>query len=188
MFAKAFLILMIGAIGFQDKPQAAGPLPYTESEAYEVYSAILPKGEDVMNKFVIISETIPEVMCLSPVEGSKADIDAAIANYKKLNAKTRLLKRNFKIERAYELVPRARIESIFKYANGWQEFHEFYPRSSGYISLSAVGFNANKTIAIVGIGDFCGLNCGGEQLAVLEKKQGRWQLLKGKGSRCGWIS
>jgi hypothetical protein len=49
--------------------------------------------------------------------------------------------------------------------------------TGGLVEVSAVGFNADKTVAIVYVGHHCGLLCGGGAVHVLLKKQGRWQPL-----------
>jgi hypothetical protein len=56
------------------------------------------------------------------------------------------------------------------------------------IELSAVGFNADETIAVVFIGYHCGEECRGGEFRALEKKTGKWKLLTGKGlwNHCVW--
>lgn len=68
----------------------------------------------------------------------------------------------------------------------WKTFYDRYPDSGGWIELSAVGFNTEKTVAVVYIGHNCGVLCGGGHFHVLQKREGKWQPLKWKGSSCAW--
>jgi hypothetical protein len=70
----------------------------------------------------------------------------------------------------------------------WEGFYQRYPNSGGWIELSAVGFNATKTVAVVYMGHHCGSLCGGGGFHVLEKKNGQWVPLEWKGSSCGWAA
>jgi hypothetical protein len=74
-------------------------------------------------------------------------------------------------------------------ADGWDAFFGKYPDSRGYIELSAVGFNADKTLAVVYMGHHCHYLCGGGTQHMLEKVDGQWQpaKLKAKGG-CSWAS
>jgi hypothetical protein len=58
-------------------------------------------------------------------------------------------------------------------------FPQRYPTYQGWIEVSAVGFNSDKTIAIVYLGYHCGEQCEGGEFKALEKKEGRWQLFTG---------
>ena len=70
----------------------------------------------------------------------------------------------------------------------WDKFYRAYRDSAGFVYLSAVGFNADKTVAVVSIGHWCGGLCGEGQYHVLQKKDGRWIPLEWKGDRCSWES
>ena len=59
-------------------------------------------------------------------------------DYVKINARSRLLQRNFTLPNPYTLVARDEMQSKF-------------PR----IELSAVGFNADKSVAVVYMGHWC---------------------------------
>lgn len=72
--------------------------------------------------------------------------------------------------------------------DGWKAFYESHPDSSGWIELSAVGFNADKTVAVIYHGHHCGNLCGGGGFTVLRKKEGKWQPWQFKGAGCAWAS
>ena len=47
--------------------------------------------------------------------------------------------------------------------------------TEGTLSLTEIAFDKSHTHALVGFGVRCGLQCGWEQVIVLEKVKGRWQ-------------
>jgi hypothetical protein len=174
-----FLIIcaFLGQSASQKKKQEL----YDLADAYEVYSAILPSEWPWRvahaKKLTIRSETVPYTSCLrvgvekrapQPVAGATLpskdeDIDIAIANYLQLNKEARLLKRAFRIDLPYELTSKDDLSV------------QQAPDTGGLIEVSAVGFNADKTIAVVYMGHHCGMLCGGGAIHVLVKSQGRWQ-------------
>jgi hypothetical protein len=171
------------------------PAAYEDKEAYEVYSTILPTEWPVRaakaKSLVIQTENRAYRMCLNPEGESAQAVGPAIAAYNELSKKTWLLQRSFELEIPYQLVAAVDLEAFFKSdlkRGGWPGFYQQYPDSGGYIELSAVGFNDDKTVAVLYIGHHCGMLCGGGQFHVLQKKDGKWQPLKWQGTSCSWVS
>lgn len=168
---------------------------YDDTEAYKVYSAILPQEwpweEADATTLVIRIETEPYGMCINPDRESGKIVGTAIADYKKKNGGKWLLQREFDIDKPYEMVSSSEIDTIFQTegVGGWKQFYERHPDSGGWIELSAVGFNPLKTIAVVYAGHFCGGLCGGGTFHVLQKVDGKWIPLRLKGGKsCAWAS
>jgi hypothetical protein len=173
-------------------PEAQTPI-YDVVEAYEVYAAILPSEwswkDAKAKRLVIRANTTNSNMCLQPDADSAKLIGAAIANYVQQNQHAWLLQSRLKIEKPYVLLSPEGIKSTFdRSPGGWEAFYQMYPDSGGIIDLSAVGFNADKTIPIVYSGHDCGSLCGGGGFSVLQKKAGKWESLPWKGSACAWVS
>jgi len=183
---SSLLLYQSGAVSADNQPK-----PYEGAEAYEVYSAILPTERpwrvDNAKSLVIQSETKGYEMCLRPDEQSEKIIGSAISEYVKLNEKNWLLKRGLSIEKPYELISYDELSSALK-QGWWEDFYKRYPNSGGWIELSAVGFNADKTVAVVYMGHYCGGLCGGGGFHVLRKKAGKWAPLEWKGESCIWRS
>jgi hypothetical protein len=167
---------------------------YDVHEAYKVYSAILPTiGQSPL---VIGAETRTPEICLQPLDAqSESVLRPAIDNYVELNALPGQLQKHFDINRHYDLLAEEELKATFRNGmngspsmGGWKTFYERHPDSEGLIELSAVGFNADKTIAVVFIGYHCGEECRGGEFRALEKKGGKWQLLTGRGlwNHCVW--
>lgn len=164
---------------------------YEDQEAYEIYSVILssewPLRVAHAKNLIIQTETKGYEMCLRPKEDWEEKVGPAISDYVRLNAKPSLLQRKINIEVPYQLIPVDELSSVIQRA-GWKGFYQQYPHSGGWVELSAVGFNKDKTVAVVYMGHHCGHLCGGGGFHVLEKKSGRWVPLDWKGSSCAWVS
>ena len=139
-------------------------------------------------KLVIHNKASAFEMCIKTEGESKEILKDAISDYIELSKKGWLLQRRFKIEKPYELITSNELKSTFD-RGSWEKFNERYPNSGGYIELSTVGFNKDKTVAIVHMGHYCGSLCGGGTFYVLQKKEGKWrQLTRSRWTSCFWIS
>lgn len=165
--------------------RATAAQPYDLAEAYQVYSALLPREESVgfaKGTLVIQQETVsrtePPEPCVTP--DAAVRFKDAIADYKRVNSKPRLLQRQFQIDEPYEIVNSDTIDLLFKQGD-WDGFYTRYPGSGGYVTLSGVGFNQDQTRAIVYSGSVCGNLCGRWSLHLLEKIAGKWREVAGVG-------
>ena len=195
MLPQILLLLIASTLPLQST--SASPnnsqTQYETTEAYEVYSAILPSEWPwrvaKAKRLVIRSATNGYQMCLRPEKEYEELIGPAISDYERLNQKTWQLQRNFRIEKPYEIITAEELKSTFEQGlEGWKKFYERHPESGGWIELSAVGFNTDKTIAVVYMGHSCGGLCGGGGFHVLQKSEGKWMPLYWKGLSCAWAS
>jgi hypothetical protein len=179
------LLLFQGAVSSSDKAP-----PYEVQEAYEVYSAILPSEWPLRvahaKRLIIQTETKAFEMCLRPETDWQEKVGPAISDYVRANAKPSLLQPRITVDIPYRLI--AADELKFVQTADWDRFFQRYPDSGGWMELSAVGFNANKTVAVVYMGHHCGPLCGGGGFHVLEKKDGKWVNLHWNGSGCAWAA
>lgn len=168
------------------------PQPYSNQDAYQIYDLLVPHEETYCTKTrVIVQETIQEGMgardlasCVSPLVAP--EFRDAIANFRAANKTRWVLQRQFELDKPYELVTSDAIEAIFKQGEGakaktdppleggWRAFYERYPSSGGYVVLSAVGFNRDKTRAVVYSGASCGSLCGAWSFHLFKKVNGKW--------------
>lgn len=200
MLRPTILLFIAFSLLFQSAPahQELQPMPYEDAEAYRVYSAILQTEEAselTQKKGVVIrSETDGYKMCLKPEQESVAMMSSAIAEYVRLNEKPHRLLRAFDNNIQHDLITADDLKSIFEQGDkgdvmgGWNNFYKTYPNSGGYTTLSAVGFNEDKSVAVVYQGHHCGGLCGEGRFHVLQKKDGKWRPLEWKGNWCSWIS
>jgi len=197
MLGQLILLLILSSVLCQSASRTDSlPPSYEDVKAYEVYSAVLPLEWPLQvahaKELVIRRETQSYEMCLRPEKEWDEKIRPAISDYVKLNASPWLLQREFDIEIPYQLLTADELKSIAEQGGteqgGWNSFSQQYPDSGGWIELSAVGFNADKTVAVVYVGHHCGMQCGGGGFHVLEKRDGKWAPMDWKGARCGWVS
>ena len=185
MFGEILLLLLFSSVPTQTTSSA-----YNDADAYEVYVTILPSEWPLRvahaKQLVIRRETRAYEMCLKPDTEIQARVGPAIADYIKQNAKKWLLQPRFSFAIPYQLFEGS-LDAVLK-QGGWDEYYRQYPESGGLIELSAVGFNVDKTVAVVYIGRSCGPLCGGGTFHVLEKVDGKWKPFEWKGSSCAWAS
>ena len=88
----------------------------------------------------------------------------------------------------YTLVSAKDLESLFpkgEFDRAWRRFYSKYPNSSGIISFSNVGFNAEMNQALVSTGRGCGGLCGAGHYVLLSKDDGKWNV---KSKTMTWVS
>lgn len=175
-------------------PESPGKVDaYIDAEAYAVYTSILPTlrppKDAKADHLVIRRETRAYQTCLQPEKEWEPLLKPAIDDYLRLNNNAWSLQPLFRLDIPIELLPQEQIERIMRIGvHCWEEFYRRYPRSGGWIELSAVGFNADKTVAIVYAGWHCHNLCGGGKFHVLQKVDGKWCPLEWKGTWCSWMS
>ena len=69
--------------------------------------------------------------------------------------------------------------------NNWQEFYRRYENAVGYIQFSRIGFNDDKTQAILEAGHFYGSLGAEGSIIYLVKQRGNWVI---KDRRMTWIA
>jgi hypothetical protein len=157
--SRTRLLLALGSILllyplFARQQRSVTIRPYDVAEAYKVYSAVLPAvGEP---RLVISTKTQSSEICLRPLDAqSEIVLRPAINNYLELNAQRWQLQEHFDIKRHYELLAEEELKTTFRNgmngrssAGSWTTYYEHHPASEGLIELSAVGFNADKTVAV----------------------------------------
>lgn len=174
------LLLYIGTPLAQDSSAAQA---YEVADAYQIYSQLIPYQESygfAKGTLIIQEQTVTNAdvagACLSPEVARQ--FKSAISDYRRSQRKRWLLKRLFQIEKPYEIVNEQTLGLLRGHGpEPWHAYYEHYPRSGGWIFMSAVGFNRNKTLAIVYIGSICGGLCGQAQFHLLEKVKGQWKEL-----------
>jgi hypothetical protein len=174
-----------------------------DPDAYAIYNQIIARQWPVRvtkaRRLVIEVETTDwqyyngkklENLCLKPTPGEEGTIGLMRQAFEEANKQVPLLQRKFTIPYEYELVSRESITALLKGKGeeGWKDFYVKYPDSGGSIHLSAVGFNADKTLALVYVGYWCGDICGEGAYYYLKKTDGKWSDIRWPGIQCHWIS
>lgn len=164
------------------------------TEEYAVYSALLNEIKQSPNdgkevKLLVVNERTegPKKMCL-PEEVAKwakeiqaDELKPLLADLLIKNEKRYHLSEQFKLTRQLLLINEEAVSEIFKRRGyeGWDEFYRKYPNSSGYITFSRIGFNKEKTKAIIYREAGCGSLCGYGGYILLNKENGEWKVANG---------
>ncbi len=86
----------------------------------------------------------------------------------------RVLNPRIKFAIGHTLISDAFMEQIFGNGGGWVEFNRRYPNCRGIISLSNVGFNRNKTQALLYIGYQWDWLAGEGRIVLFRKEKTGW--------------
>lgn len=137
--------------------QATDAKPVDDPESYAVYSALLPdwvarhsysSGRRAI--IVIQAETATAPHCWPSGPPMVSAWRLVLQDLKTENATPRAILPGRVPSVPYAVLPKANIEAIFKDPRlGWRHFYQQYPQPAGFAQLSAVGFDARRTKAIV---------------------------------------
>lgn len=108
-----------------------------------------------------------------------------INDFKKENQQSYLLKRQFDLPVSYILISQKEMKNIFENGKGWDDFYKKYPDSQGTMTLSMVGFNADKNQALVYVGNQGHWLAGAGYYILLVKENNVWKIKK---EVMAWIS
>jgi hypothetical protein len=120
--------------------------------------------------------------CFSSGAVADPEWDPVVSNFQQENARVRPLQRLLPLDIPYRLIPHAAIQAddarlALKYPGTWQS----RPESMEYAAVSAVGFNPEKTKAIV----YARVRNRGD-IFSRELRDGKWVAAKRSG--CMWIA
>ena len=126
---------------------------YEDPEAYAVYASILPSTEPL----VLGPMTTTYELCLVPLDDqAETVLRPALDDWLKQNSTRWRLRENLAGTRQATVLSSHELEASFQHGTlgpdskeGWAKFFHQHPTYPGWIEVSAVGFNHDKTIAVV---------------------------------------
>jgi hypothetical protein len=155
-----------------------GPAPITDAEVYAIYSAHLarakPEGRVPPAALIIQAETEnwDSPGCIrEPIESEWQEV---VADYRRKKATVSTIQDRLRVNVPHEFVSKEALLATFRSQGNWAEFHRSHPGSGGYLTFSAIGFNAEKTRAMLHSSYQCGGLCGSGRFYFFEKANGRW--------------
>ena len=159
-------------------------------EEYEIYSTVIKQKYIQPNtKLLIIEErTFRYDFAVDNDEpwrekrkGVTIDRSAAEDYEAKNSSKWLLNKSMFKLPVKLNLITDLDLKAIFHGHWGeleWISYYKRYPESTGFVMLSRIGFNTDRTQGLLYIGSRCGPGCGEINFLLLEKANGTWTTKK----------
>jgi hypothetical protein len=193
----AILLLSITRCGTQPEQtkSANSPPPdqfSVQAEEYEVYSAILGESDKSPAdgkpiKLIVIEDstlTSSEEECHlektfeSGERKITPELKTLFEDYRAKNKKAEKLDRSFNLQKKYILVDKKDVAALFekREEDGWAKFYKKYPGSPGTIAFSRVGFNQDKSKAIVYKVNACGWLCAAGRYILLSKTIDAWKV------------
>ncbi|MFL6374474.1 MAG: hypothetical protein ACJ73D_07405, partial [Pyrinomonadaceae bacterium] len=165
---------------------------YDDPDAFAIYSTLLGNGYSVIRN---TTKTFPAFgegqSCLIAPKNLQPILNPLIKAYRDENKTPRLLTGKLSGVGGYQFVSEELLRQRFfsqDIDEGWDKFHKAFPTSGGIDEVSAVGFNSDRSIALVYYGHTCGGLCGSGRFYVFERKGDKWTKSKLPFSPCEWIS
>lgn len=207
----AVFALSVGPSSSQVYPEASQVID--DPEAYAVYAAVLPTALSTRDKpltvLTLLQKTRAGMDCIGPEKDKKLQPGwrPVVENYRKENARVRLIQSGRSLDVEYSVVTLAQLRTLMQNTG----YSRRSPRSNApgadvfarfpggrLVALSAVGFNSEKTRAMVAMQYDCfpSLEPRSDSAAVcyegkhitLEKQAGRWRVVAPNVLGCFWVA
>lgn len=165
---------------------------YMDADSYQIYAALLQEHKCPF--YVIRAEIVGTPALTARNLGIKGDRNfrrtwgVVMEDFAKQNRTSKLLVHNIPVDTQYELLPSSEIFRSERGQTGWDDFYRRYPSSDGYYWFSAVGFNSERTRAIVKFNHLCGSLCGSGEPHFFQKKNGKWKEVGVNATIPVWVS
>src|SRR5262245_9928607 len=158
-----------------------------DEEDYSVYAALLK--EKFINRdtrrLVIESYTSVDAQTYADLEETikrAAPLTKETTDNFRAKRRPKKLRDRFNLPLQIDLLSKSEIARVFKRtskkSDGWEKFYHLYPSSPGILRLSRIGFNSDKSQALIFVAHSCGLLCGEGNYFVMAKKDGEWTIVK----------
>jgi hypothetical protein len=171
---NAALLFIFGLLTATSGSQVStSPQPYNVAEAYKIYSLLIPRESSYAfgkDRVMIRKEAVEGGGPCLTTSAVKKFADAVVA-FNRVSQKKWVLQPRFQLDKPYKLIGPDEIKALPDYP----------PQSAAasYVEMSTVGFNRDKTQAVLFMGSPCGGLCGGWRFHLLEKVHGKWQEVPG---------
>jgi hypothetical protein len=133
---------------------------------------------------VIAQRTLAFQDCYEPDKQWREMVSPVVVNYEEIN-RARWDLMDSRIPFPHKLISADEMRALFSKGpdRGWKKFHGKYP-DQALLSVSAIGFNNDKTLAMVALESDCGALCGSGGRSFLRKVDGSWQKFQPTGTIC----
>lgn len=186
---SCIIVAVVAVLTFGYEAHSQTARLYTDKEAFKVYSAIMPGV--IAGKTTLVEDTTAKrpVNCLKDESVSDPDLREALADYQHVNERVWILSGEFDTGSKRDFVQRKELDSFFRknVDKGWKKFYRKHPDAAGFVSFSAVGFNQDRSAAVVYSAVSSCAFCASGGLHFMKKGPNGWVELK-DASTCRWIS
>jgi hypothetical protein len=182
-----FLLLAITLLGCGLFTPASTSTPEVdpavlEREEQAVYASFFVHATGTVVLLRDTSTTISNGDTEEYVQGIASELpglsDETLASFVDRNSTPGQLSPNMNIGVDYVLLSPDKLAQITSQPNWGEVLNEMYPNSGGYKIFSRVGFNSTLDQAMLYVGHVAGPMMGGGFYYLMEKKDGRWSIIK----------
>jgi hypothetical protein len=150
-----------------------------QGEEIEVFASYLSGG--IASPQVLITKTAPPDVDVDALNLQLATQGRGIppdvrADFKEKNKSSCPIKPFAGIPNLHFLSQREHDLMFRKASTGWSEFHTTYGKEAEMLLLSRVGFNSEKTLALLHVSGGMGSMAGSGALYLFERKNGKWVI------------
>ncbi len=150
-----------------------------ENEDYAVYSAILADHK-YETKVMVVNDYTAHGL-IADATNLNQEIpnlnEETISGFQTANKEDKKLENNFTTNGRIIFLSEKEESKIFrKNQDGWARFYKKYPKARGIVTFSRVGFNQERTQALVSVSYSCGGLCGQGNFIFLQMKEGKWAV------------
>jgi hypothetical protein len=194
LIGTCLLLVAFQAAPTQQPNKLSGELP---DEDYAIYSLVLQTHfvKDGIERIVLGDHTLmeypPIMMAMTQFGGSKdaktigeSAAKETLQDYEQKNKTPLPLAPKFTLNVPLVLMSAAERDRVFMITGekkvagpkGMEAFQKLYPKSPGFMNISRIGFNSDRTQALLYIGFVCGGLCGEGHIFLLVKENGTWKI------------
>jgi hypothetical protein len=180
--------LAVFAVGFCSWVTAESTASITHGEDIDVFRAVLSVVCDRLDgKLTIVSDMPP----LSRQHDIPADWQSSSSLSMALSQRSqvRIQWPHVDVCPGTRLVDGATIDSLFvhdaRVPPGWEAFHARFPKAAALVRVSLPAFSPDHKHAVAYMESRCNTSCGSGFYLELEKRKGKWQILR---RDTAWIS
>jgi hypothetical protein len=146
-------LLAFISIPWPQKQQGPPPRPYQDKDAYTIYSLVLAKDQMWQgNRLVIRNHTSVDPgldmpsRCMKFEGWDQARFIAVLEEFERLNSRQWLVLPMLSISKPYDLASEQEVSTFSDQDNeAGKRWRERHPGAWGYVYVSAVAFNADRT-------------------------------------------
>jgi hypothetical protein len=176
------------------KPATSGDVP--DGEEYAVYAALLKEMfvRKETKQLVVKKHTLVDDLSVGdPALTAKFATlsQRTVDDFKSRNEQSYELNDQFNLGVKINFISREELDKLFPSPpregapDGWETFNQRFPTAYAIITLSRVGFNEDRSQALIFVAFGCGWLCGEGNYVFLTKKDRAWKIEAKSGT---WIA
>lgn len=163
-----------------DKTALQKKLCTVQGEEAEVFASYLEEGigspQVLVTKTVVPAHVDVDAFNLQLAAQGRGIPPEVRTDFKEKNKSSCLIKPSAGMPNLHFVSKREHDLMFRKASTGWNDFHKKYGKEASVLLLSRVGFNPEKTLALLHVSGGMGSMAGSGALYLFERKNGKWVI------------